>query len=77
MTSVILRMETLQPDSGRWWGARFIADRRKDYAPGAVVSIMLNSVEDIEEPVAITEADKTELLEAVRYVMWEAEEEVS
>ena len=40
------------------------------------MSIMLNSVEDIEEPVAITEADKTELLEAVRYVMWEAEEEV-
>ena len=69
--------EILEPDSGRWWSAKFIADRRKDYAPGAVVTIMLNSVEDIEEPVAITEADKTELLDAVRYVMWEAEEEVS
>jgi hypothetical protein len=69
--------EILDPEAGRWWGAKFIADRRKDYAPGAVVTIMLNSVEDIEEPVAITEADKTELLDAVRYVMWEAEEEVS
>jgi hypothetical protein len=68
--------EILEPDSGRWWGAKFISERRKDYAPGAVVSIMLNSVDEIEEPGTITEADKTELLEAVRYVMWEAEEEV-
>jgi hypothetical protein len=68
--------DILDPDSGKWWGAKFIADRRKDYAPGAVVTIMLNSVEEIEEPGAITEANKTKLLEAVRYVMWEAEEEV-
>ena len=68
--------EILHQDSGRWWGATFIADRRKDYAPEAVATIMLKSVEEIEAPQIFAEADRAALVDTISYVLWEAEQEV-
>ena len=68
--------EILHQDSGRWWGAAFIAERRKDYAPEAVATIMLKSVEEIEAPQIFAEADRAALVDTISYVLWEAEQEV-
>jgi hypothetical protein len=64
--------EILDPDSGRWWGARFVADKRSGYKPEKVAYMMLSDPEeDIERPELVMSADRTGLEEAVRYVMWE------
>jgi hypothetical protein len=68
--------EILDPDSGRWWGATFVAQRHMQYVPETVAKLMGNLAEEIERPEVIRRAERSTLEDAVRYVMWEAEEEV-
>lgn len=68
--------EILNPDSGRWWGATFVAKRHAQYVPETVAKLIGNLAEDIERPEVISRVERSTLEAAVRYVMWEAEEEV-
>jgi hypothetical protein len=67
--------EILNPDSGRWWGATFVAKRHAQYVPETVAKLIGNLAEDIERPEVISRVERSTLEAAVRYVMWEAEEE--
>jgi hypothetical protein len=68
--------EILDPDSGRWWGATFVAQRHMQYVPETVAKLMGNLAEEIERPEVIRRVERSTLEDAVRYVMWEAGEEV-
>jgi hypothetical protein len=67
--------EMLDPDSGRWWGARYVADRHMLYAPQTVVRLLTDE-QGPQRPEVLDSVEPKELEVAVRYVMWEATEEV-
>ena len=70
--------EILDPDSRRWWGATFVAQRHMQYVPETVAMLVENFAEEeeIERPEVVRRVERSTLEDAVRYVMWEAEEEV-
>jgi hypothetical protein len=57
--------EILNPKSGRWWGAPFVAKRQQDYTPEKVAQYLAG---DDDLPYG---GRGDELLPHVRYVLWE------
>lgn len=66
----------LDPDSGKWWGAKFVAHRHMAYTAQKVARLLTDEL-DPQRPEIVDSAEPKEVEAAIRYVMWEAEEEVS
>lgn len=62
--------ELLNPDSGRWWAARFVTDEHK---PEKLAKYIVDETE-IERGETVDGAPPEELEAAIRYVMWLGEE---
>jgi hypothetical protein len=64
--------EILDPDSGRWPDARYVAMNGNGYAPEKVAGYIVTNAEDIKRPEVVTSVPRDELEQAVGYVLWEA-----
>jgi hypothetical protein len=65
--------DILNPESGRWPDVKYIWRVSGYYTPEKVVSFLEANLEDVKRPRMVMDASGEQLLDAVRYVMWQRE----